>query len=111
MLMWLYLVFQAGKDTRVLVNEVAINGMFKINDVSNDMLKIQRVDGTTLYDSFELSFNPVDKTNILKLNNVNSLQAITTNDVAVNGYSKSEVDTGLTLKLINQILILELRLM
>ena len=61
-----------GIDTRVLINAVDINGKFKLNAVSNDILKIQRVDGRTLYDSFELSFNPVDKTIIFKLNNVYS---------------------------------------
>ena len=58
--------------------------------MSNDILKVQRVDGTTLYDSFELSFNPV-----------NILQAINNNAVAVNVYSKSAIDTGLNLKAAN----------
>ena len=89
---------QAGIDDRVLVNAVDINGKFKINAVSNDVLKIQRDDGTTLYDSFELSFNPVNKTSILTSNNVDILQAINNNDVAVNVYRKSEFDTGLNLK-------------
>ena len=89
---------QAGIDNRVLVNAVDINGKFKISAVSNDVLKIQRVDGTTLYDSFELSFNPVNKTSILTINNVDILQAINNNDVSVNVYRKSEVDTGLNLK-------------
>ena len=56
---------QAGINTKVLINAVDINGKFKINAVSNDILKIQRVDGTTLYDSFDLSFNPVYKTILL----------------------------------------------
>ena len=89
---------QAGIDNRVLVNAVDINGKFKISAVSNDVLKIQRVDGTTLYDSFELSFNPVNKTSILTSNNVDIVQAINNDDVAVNVHRKSEFDTGLNLK-------------
>ena len=77
---------------------VDINGKFKINATSNYILRIQRVDGTTLHDSFELSFNTVDKTSILTTNNVNLLQAINNTYVAVNVYSKAEVDTGLNLK-------------
>ena len=57
---------QAGIDNRVLSNDVAINRKFKINAVSTDILKKQRVDGTIVYDLFELSFNPIDKTSILK---------------------------------------------
>ena len=85
-------------DNIVLMNAVDINGKFKISAVSHDILKIQRVDGTTLHDSFELSFNPVDETIIVAINNVNLLQAVTNNDVAVNVYSKSAVHTGLNLK-------------
>ena len=62
--MWLLSILQAGIDNRVLINAVDINGKFKINAVSHDILKTQRVDGTTLYDSFKLSLNPVDKTSI-----------------------------------------------
>ena len=62
---------QAGIDNRVLINAVDINGEFKINAASNDILKIQSVDGTTLYDSCELSLNPVGKTSISKNKNVN----------------------------------------
>ena len=75
---------QAGIDNRVLINAVDINGKFKLIAVSNDILKNQRVDGSTLYDSFELSFNPVDKTSISKTNNVNILQAINNIAVAIN---------------------------
>ena len=60
-------ILQAGIDRRVQINTVDIDGKFKINAVSNDILKIQKVDGSTLYDAFELSFNNVDKTSILKL--------------------------------------------
>ena len=40
-------ILQIGTDTRVLINAVDINGNFKINAVSTDMLKVQRVDVTT----------------------------------------------------------------
>ena len=60
-------ILLAGIDRRVQINTVDIDGKFKINAVSNDILKIQKVDGSTLYDAFELSFNNVDKTSILKL--------------------------------------------
>ena len=60
-------ILQAGIDRRVHINTVDIDGQFKINAISIDISKIQKVDGTTLYDSFELSCHPVDKTSILKL--------------------------------------------
>ena len=50
-------ILQAGIDRRVLINAVDINGKFKTNATSNDILKVQRVDGSLLYDAFELSFN------------------------------------------------------
>ena len=92
---------QAGVNNKVLINAVDVNGKFNINGVSNDILKIQRVDGTTLYDSFEISFNPVYKTSRLNKknnNNVNIVQAINTNDVAANVYIKSEIYIALNLK-------------
>ena len=51
-----------------------------------------------LYDSFELSSNPVGKTSILNINNVDILQAVNTNDMAVNVYSKYEIEVRLNLK-------------
>ena len=91
-------ILQAGIDRRVQLNTVDVDGKFKINATSNDILKIQKIDGTTLYDSCELSFNLVDNTSILKTNNVNILQAINNNAVAVNGYSETESDISLNLK-------------
>ena len=44
---------QYGIGRRVLTNAVDINGKFKITGVSNDILKIQKVDGSTLYDALE----------------------------------------------------------
>ena len=91
-------ILHAGINTRVSTNAVGSNGKVKINAVANGILRIQRVDGTTLYDSFELSINTVDQTSMFKLTNVNISQAINNNnDVAVTVYSKSEADTGLNL--------------
>ena len=91
-------ILQAGINNSVLINDVIIHNNFEINAVSNDILKIQRVDGSTLYDIIEISFNSVDKTNILKTNNIDIVQSINNNAVAVNVYSTSEIDIGLNLK-------------
>ena len=91
-------ILQAGINNRGLINAVEINGNFKIHAVSNDVLQIQRVDGSILYDALELSFNAVDKTTILKINNIDILQSIQHNDVSSNVYSKTEIDVGLNLK-------------
>ena len=45
-----------------------------MNAMCNDILKTQKVDGSILYDSLELSFNTVDKTSILKVNNIDILK-------------------------------------
>ena len=45
------IILQAGIYRRVLINAVDINGKFEINAISNDMLQIQRVDGSLLYDA------------------------------------------------------------
>ena len=57
---------QAGINNRVLIKSVDISCKFKINTTSDNSYNIQK-QGTILYDSFELSFNTVDKTSILKL--------------------------------------------
>ena len=44
-------ILQAGINDRVLINAVDINCKFKINATSNDILKIQKVDGSILYDA------------------------------------------------------------
>ena len=38
--------------------------------ISNDILQIQKVDGSTLYDAWELSFSTVDTTSILKTHDI-----------------------------------------
>ena len=64
-----------------------------MNAVSHDILKIQRVDGSFLYDAFELSFNNVDKTIILTRNNVDIWQSI--NKKAVSNNVHHTVDDDL----------------
>ena len=59
-------ILQAHIDKRVLINTVDINGKFQINCVSNDILKIQKADGSTVYDALHLSFNSSDKASISK---------------------------------------------
>ena len=61
-------ILQAGINNRVLINAVDINGKFKINATTNDILKNQKVYGSTSYNSLDLSFNTVDKTAIFKVN-------------------------------------------
>ena len=63
-------ILQAGIDNRVLVDAVGINGKSKLKATSNDILKIQRVAGSLVYDALELSFDMFDKTSIFKSNNV-----------------------------------------
>ena len=63
-------ILQAGIDRRVLLNAVDINGRFNLNASSNAILKFQQVDGSTLYDSLEVSSNVVENTSILNANNI-----------------------------------------
>ena len=82
----------------MLLNAVDSNGKFNINAVSDDMLKVKRVDGSILYDAFELSFNNVNKTRTFTTDAIDIVQSINKNGVVVNVYSKSETDIGLNLK-------------
>ena len=63
--MFLY-ILQAAIDRRVLSIAVYINGKVTITAVSHDILKLRRVDGSLLYDAFELSCNNVDKNKYIK---------------------------------------------
>ena len=85
-------MLQAGIDRRVQINTVDIDCKFEINGVSNDILKIQKIDGSTLYNALELSCNSVDKTSILKNNNVDILSSLNLKALASNVYNKREVD-------------------
>ena len=55
-------ILQAGIATRVLINTLDINRKIKQHATSDNIFKIQNIDGSTLYDSLELSFNTIDKT-------------------------------------------------
>ena len=84
-------ILQAGINNRILIKSVDINGKFKTNATTNDILNTQKVDGSTLYDSLELSFNTVDKTSILKLNNINILASLASKFSYNNVYTKQEI--------------------
>ena len=68
-------MLQAVTDRRVSINAVNIDGMFLIM-LHQMILKIQRVDGSLLYDALELSFNMAAKTSILKNSNVDILESL-----------------------------------
>ena len=89
---------QAAINNRVLIHAVDVNGKFKINDMSNDILKIQKVDSSILYDDLELSCNAVDKTSILKINNIDILQSTNNKASIAYVYNKMDIDMGLNLK-------------
>ena len=95
--MFLY-ILQAGIDRRVFINAVDINGRFQINAATNDILKIKNVDGSTLYDSLELSFNAVDKSSSLKVSDIDILASLNLKALASDVYNKTDIDIVLNLK-------------
>ena len=84
-------ILEAGINIRVLINSVDMNGKFKLNATTNGILKIQRVDGSTLYDALELSFNTVGKTNILKVNNIDISTYLASKASSSNVYTKQAI--------------------
>ena len=50
------------------------------------------MDGSTLYDALELSFNSFDKASILTINNVGISQSINTKAVSNDVYNKADID-------------------
>ena len=54
-------ILQAGRYKQVGANVVNVDGKFNINAVSNHVLKIQKVDGSILYDALELYLNMVEQ--------------------------------------------------
>ena len=83
---------QAGINNRVLINAIDINCNFKILTTTNDILKIQKVDGSSLYDSLEFSFNTTDKTSIVKLNSFDTLASLNLKASASNVYTNQEIN-------------------
>ena len=67
---------EASINTEVGINVVDIDGQIQINATTIDILKLQKVDGSTLYESLDLSFNTVDKTSMFKISNVDSLASL-----------------------------------
>ena len=67
---------QVGVNRQVFIKLVDMNGKFKINDTSTDILNIQRVDGSLLYDALALAFTIADKTSIFQINNPNILESL-----------------------------------
>ena len=86
------LTINASLDNKCSTYAVDIQSKFKIKATSDDILKIQKIDGSILHDTLEISFNPVDKTSILKFNNVDILDSISNKAVSNNVYNKTEVD-------------------
>ena len=85
-------IVQAGINNCVLINAVDSNGKLKINENTNDILKIQKVDGSTLYDSLEFSFNTTDKTSIVKLKSFDILASLNLKASASNVYTNQEIN-------------------
>ena len=83
---------QPGIDRRVIIHVFDINGKFKINGVPKYILQIQKVDGSTLYDALELSFNDIDKASMLKTSNVDILASINNKAVSNDVYNKAFID-------------------
>ena len=50
------------------------------------------MDGSTLYDALELSFNSFDKASILTINNVGISQSINTKAVSNDVYNTADID-------------------
>ena len=82
--------FDLRINNRVLINAIDINCNFKILTTTNDILKIQKVDGSSLYDSLEFSFNTTDKTSIVKLNSFDTLASLNLKASASNVYTNQE---------------------
>ena len=59
--MYVLSILQAGMDNRVIINSVDINGTVKNYDTTDNILKIKKIERSTLYDSLELSINTVDQ--------------------------------------------------
>ena len=63
-----------------------------LNATSNDILNIQKVDGSTLYDSLTLTFNNIDKSSILKCNNIDILASLNLKALSSNVYTKQDIN-------------------
>ena len=68
------------------------NDVDKINGVSHDILKNQKVDGSILHDALELSFHVSDKASMLNVNNVDILASINNMAVSIDVYNRADID-------------------
>ena len=50
------------------------------------------MDGSTFYDALQLSFNAIDKTSILKFNNVDILASVNNKVGSNDVYTKADID-------------------
>ena len=89
---------QDGVTNRVLPNAVDSNGTFEIYTTSTGILKFQKNDGSILYDASELSFNSVDTSSLLNINNIDILRSINNNASMNDVYKKTDIDVRLNLK-------------
>ena len=65
-----YGTIEAGIDRTVPFNNVNVDGKFKIIATSGNVLHMQSVNGSFMYNVLALTFNPVDGTSIQKVNHV-----------------------------------------
>jgi lipopolysaccharide export LptBFGC system permease protein LptF len=86
-------ILQAGIYNKVQISTVDINSRFKILTNTDNNFKLQRKNGTVLYDALDLIFNDTDKTSILKIINIDILASLALKAVASNVYAKEEIYT------------------
>ena len=89
---------QDGVNNRVLLNAVDSNGTFEIHTTSTGILKFEKVDGSILYDASELSFNSVDTSSMLNINNIDIVRSMNNNASKNDVYKKTEIDIRLNLR-------------
>ena len=68
-----------------------------MNATYDNVLQIQKVNDSLIYNVLELTFNPLNNTRILKLNDVDIVEYLN-HSVSSNVYSKTDKDIGLNLK-------------
>ena len=70
------LTINASLDNKCSTYAVDIQSKFKIKAISDNVLKIQKIVGSNVYDALSLEFNPENNTSTLKVNNVNILDSV-----------------------------------
>ena len=87
-------ILHVGIHNRGLSNSFDINVKFNINATAEKILKTQKIEGSTLYDSLELACNTVDKTNILKVIYVDILESLNLKASTSNVYTKQQINNN-----------------